>query len=274
MDMQNILNKLTALTTESLALAGGSHAPNELDEYLELDEVTALGDRNPGRVEPDDLSLRDDKHLKKIVIPSSKCLELVAKDFEGDEGHTWHEFEKIMQREVPGWKAAGWKWDVEVNDSNITVYTQEKKYSGDDDDLLYEADADLARMKQMKECWEPMAAPQASDMNVTTNLDSKTGNKTVTVTADGAGAEDLMKILTMAGIAVAPAPVVAVGEQLANEPAPATLDAQTQLVDLSGGPNAPHGQYNPDRGRDNSMTMMDEAVNQLAIKLKTKFQNQ
>jgi len=424
MDMQNILNKLSALTTESLALAGGSHAPAELDEspmgrrapaephtcetcgrpmpnwepgdshecdeceagmgpddsdpdqldeYLDegamcevcgekpcvcesaqLDEVTALGDRSPGRVEPDDPSLRDDKHLKKIVIPSSKCLELVAKDFEGDEGYAWSEFEKIMQHEVPGWKTADWEWDVEVNDSNITVYTQEKEYSGDDDDLLWErtfestrcevcgeqpcvcesaqlgeakvknyyavataaikkkydlgpgkvdltdaqtaeahklakklkkddkklteseqdGSAELARMKQMMECWEPMTATQTSGMNVTTNLDSKTGNKTVTVTADGAGAEDLMKILTMAGIAVAPAPVVAVGEQLANEPAPATLDAQTQLVGMSGGPNAPHGQYNPDRARDNSMSMVDEAVNQLAVKLKRKFQNQ
>lgn len=372
MDMQNILNKLSALTTESLALAGVTN-PSILDEgtmcevcgeqpctceSAQLGEVTALGDRSPGRVEPDDPSLRDDRHLKKIVIPSSKCLELVAKDFEGDEGHAWSEFEKIMQREVPGWKTADWEWDVEVNDSNITVYTQEKEYSGDDEDLLHEADweqtfesarcencgeqpcvcestqlgeakvknyyavataaikkkydlgpgkvdltdaqtaeahklakklkkddkklkeseqdgsAELARMRQMMECWEPMAAPQASGMNVTTNLDSKTGNKTVTVTADGAGAEDLMKILTMAGVAVAPAPVVAVGEQLANEPDPATLDAQTQLVGMSGGPNAPRGQYNPDRARDNSMSMVDEAVNNLAAKLRAKFQNQ
>lgn len=311
--------------------------PDELDELDESDltEVTALGDRNPGRVEPDDPALRDDSHEQTVEIPTEKCLELVAKEFEGDEGYAWDEFEQLMQREVPGWKTSDWDWDVQVTDSGIKVFTQEKEYSGDDysldegamcedcgaspcvceseqldevtppgfkkkhpglmkklkkqypgeKDKAYatawkisktdeSGSAELDRMKQMMECWGPMAAPQTSGMNVTTNVDSKTGNKTVTVTADGAGAEDLMKILSMAGIAVAPSPVsnVAVGEQLANEPAPSTLDARTQLVDMSGGPNAPHGQYNPDRGRDNSMTMVDESVNRLARQLKIRFE--
>lgn len=152
------------------------------------------------------------------------------------------------------------------------AYATAWKISKTDED----GSAELDQLKRMMECWGPMAAPQPSGMNVTTNVDSKTGNKTVTVTADGEGAEDLMKILTMAGIAVAPASVVptTVGEQLANEPDPQTLDAHTQLIDMAGGPNAPHGQYNPDRARDNSMTFVDEAVGRLASKLRAKFQNQ
>lgn len=169
---------------------------------------------------------------------------------------------------------------VDLTDAQTTEAHKLAKKLKKDDQKLKESEqdgaAELGQLKRMMECWGPMAAPQASGMNVTTNVDSKTGNKTVTVTADGEGAEDLMQILAMAGIAITPAPVAAtpVGEQVANEPAPQTLDAQTQLVDMAGGPNAPHAQYNPDRARDNSMAIVDEAVDRLASKLRAKFQNQ
>lgn len=169
---------------------------------------------------------------------------------------------------------------VDLTDAQTTEAHKLAKKLKKDDKKLKESEQDgsveLAQLKRMMECWGPMAAPQTSGMNVTTNVDNKTGSKTVTVTADGAGAEELMKILAMAGIAVAPAPVatVAVGEQVANEPDPQTLDAQTQLVDMSGGPNAPHRQYNPDRGRDNSMAIVDEAVDRLASELKARFVNE
>ncbi len=169
---------------------------------------------------------------------------------------------------------------VDLTDAQTAEAHKLAKKLKKDDQKLKESEqdgsAELDQLKKMMECWGPMAAPQASGMNVTTNVDSKTGNKTVTVTADGEGAEDLMQILAMAGIAITPAPVAAtpVGEQVANEPAPQTLDAQTQLVDMAGGPNAPHAQYNPDRARDNSMAIVDEAVNNLAAKLRAKFQNQ
>lgn len=169
---------------------------------------------------------------------------------------------------------------VDLTDAQTAEAHKLAKKLKKDDQKLKESEqdgaAELGQLKRMMECWGPMAAPQASGMNVTTNVDSKTGNKTVTVTADGEGAEDLMQILAMAGIAITPAPVAAtpVGEQVANEPAPQTLDAQTQLVDMAGGPNAPHAQYNPDRARDNSMAIVDEAVDRLASKLRAKFQNQ
>jgi hypothetical protein len=142
------------------------------------------------------------------------------------------------------------------------------------DEDIYESE--LASMKRMMECWGPMNAPvnQSSGMNVTTNVDSKTGTKTVTITADGEGAEELMKILTMSGIAVAPMPTVSVEEELANQPNPKTLDAKIQMVDMAGGPNAPHGQYNPHAARDNSMSMVDESVDQLAQNLRNKFMNE
>ena len=147
-------------------------------------------------------------------------------------------------------------------------------------------DKQLDEMRQLAglmECGEMWDAPvnqapavdlQKSKMTVTTSMDSEAGTKQVTVTAEGDGADELMRVLQMAGINVAPTGNMPVDEELANEPNPQTLDSKSMLIDLSGGPNSPHGQYNPDRARDNSMTMVGEAVDNLAARLKAKFNSQ
>lgn len=114
---------------------------------------------------------------------------------------------------------------------------------------------------------------QKSKMTVTTSMDIEAGTKQVTVTAEGDGADELVRVLQMAGINVAPTGNSIVDE-VANEPNPQTLDSKSMLLDLSGGPNAPHGQYNPHAARDNSMTMVGEAVDRLASRLKAKFNSQ
>lgn len=146
-------------------------------------------------------------------------------------------------------------------------------------------DKQLDEMRQLAglmECGEMWDAPvsqapavdlQKSKMTVTTSMDSEAGTKQVTVTAEGDGADELMRVLQMAGINVAPTGNTLVDE-VANEPNPQTLDSKSMLIDLSGGLNAPHGQYNPDRARDNSMTMVGEAVDNLAARLKAKFNSQ
>lgn len=227
MNMQNLLNKLSALTTESLTMAGGSHAPAALAGLDEADEPL-------------------DEATMCEVCGNESCV--CESDYSADDPLDETTMCEVCS-EQPCACACG------------------------SDQLAQDGSAELAQLKQMMGGQMPMAAAPVSGMNVTTNVDSTTGNKTVTVTADGPGAEDLMRILGLAGIAVAPAPAGAKGmaEQLANAPDPVTLDAQTQLVGMSGGPNAPHGQYNPDRARDNSMTFVDESVDRLASNLRAKF---
>jgi hypothetical protein len=139
-------------------------------------------------------------------------------------------------------------------------------------------EAELAELRKLAECGPMMAvtaAPKPMDkMNVTTNMDSATGNQTVTVSAEGDSAQELMRILQMAGIAVTPRAEASMemAEDLANEPAPNTLDTATvmnQGEDL----NRAKGQYNGDRARDNSMSMVDEAVERLAQKLAARFRS-
>ena len=118
----------------------------------------------------------------------------------------------------------------------------------------------------------PAQAQATSGMNVTTNVDSKSGTKTVTVSADGAGAEELMRVLQMAGIAVAPMMSdmhQGMKEEVTNQPAPQTLDTQTvmnQGEDL----NRIKGQFNGDRARDNSMTFNEDVTN-VANSLRRQF---
>jgi hypothetical protein len=169
------------------------------------------------------------------------------------------------------------KTPVDLTDAQTTeAHKLARKLKADDKKKTEESyQHALAELKRLSECCDGMnMTPQEPpNMNVTTNIDGKTGNKTVTVSADGAGADELMQILQMAGISVAPtAPAAAqsMEEEATNHPAPQTLDAQTMLnqgEDL----NKIKGQYNPDRGRDNSMSMVDEAVEQLAETLRRRF---
>ena len=132
--------------------------------------------------------------------------------------------------------------------------------------------ADIQRLAECGEMYMPIQAQATSGMNVTTNVDSKTGTKTVTVSADGAGAEELMRVLANAGIAVAPMMSdmhQGMAEEVANHPAPQTLDTQTvmnQGEDL----NRIKWQGNGDRARDNSMTFNEDVTN-LANSLRRQF---
>ena len=228
MNMQNLLNKLSALTTESLTMAGGSHAPAALAGLDEADEPL-------------------DETTMCEVCGNESCV--CESDYSADDPLDETTMCEVCS-EQPCACACG------------------------SDQLAQDGSAELAQIKQMMGGQMPMAAAPVSGMNVTTNVDSTTGNKTVTVTADGPGAEDLMRILGLAGIAVAPAGAMGMAEQLANAPDPVTLDAQTQLVDMSGGPNAPHGQYSFDRARDNSIMAIDKNVGGLAARLQARFVNE
>ena len=224
MNMQNLLS---ALTTESLTMAGGSHAPAALAGLDEADEPL-------------------DEATMCEVCGNESCV--CESDYSADDP---------------------------LDETTMCEVCSEQPYACacGSDQLAQDGSAELAQLKQMMGGQMPMAAAPVSGMNVTTNVDSTTGNKTVTVTADGPGAEDLMRILGLAGIAVAPAGAMGMAEQLANAPDPVTLDAQTQLVGMSGGPNAPHGQYSSDRARDNSMAI-DKNVGGLAARLQARFVNE
>ena len=124
--------------------------------------------------------------------------------------------------------------------------------------------------EHIAECYDMAMGPQEqeSGMNVSTSADTKTGRKSITVTADGEAANELMAILKMAGLGGSHEEV---DEEYSNEPEPQIGDAHTQMVSMTGGPN--HLQSMKKHGYqqgDNPLAMHEE-VEKMAARLQSKF---
>jgi hypothetical protein len=83
---------------------------------------------------------------------------------------------------------------------------------------------------QFEECYDQAMSQQSdqeSGMNISSNLDTKTGNKSLTVTAQGAAAEELAQILKLSGMhAQAEEPME---EEYANTPEPVIQGMEVQM---------------------------------------------
>jgi hypothetical protein len=107
---------------------------------------------------------------------------------------------------------------------------------GDKEEPMKQAVKD--KEEKVDECMSPMDSSSAqgeTGMSINASLDTKTGRKTVTVTAEGDAAEQLAQMLKMAGLSsnagAAPAMHVhtddEVQEEFANEPEEEYADTQT-----------------------------------------------
>jgi hypothetical protein len=99
---------------------------------------------------------------------------------------------------------------------------------------------DAKSNESLEECWDQAMAGQVrpaqeSGMNISSNLDTQTGSKSLTVTAQGEAAEQLAQILKLAGMAGGsaeqhePEIEVSVEEEYANEPQPEIQPVSTQM---------------------------------------------
>ena len=320
MDMRTVLEKISALSSPTIGMAGGSHAPVEEEmsrcaacgEKTHVDASTGFcidcldqmakdqgkQDHRAFTDAPEE-NVNEDRMCETCSKPMEDCeceeMEEARNPYAvgmaqamkqtGDEPPLEKSTIKKAHEIAKGIEQG--KEEMEegatcpkCGKSNCTCgkapdVNSDKSANIDED--VYESE--LADLRKLAEC-EPMmavaTAPKPMDkMNVTTNMDSATGDQTVTVSAEGDSAEELMRILQMAGIAVTPKvdSSIEMAEDLANEPAPNALDTATvmnQGEDL----NRAKGQYNGDRARDNSMSVVDEAVDQLAEKLRSRFINE
>jgi len=112
---------------------------------------------------------------------------------------------------------------------------------------------------QFEECYDQAMSQQSeqeSGMNISSNLDTKTGNKSLTVTAQGAAALQLAQILKLSGMqAQADEPME---EEYANTPEPVIQGMEVQMQqgnDL----NRPKQTYPKVAGGDNPMAMAEAA---------------
>ena len=132
-----------------------------------------------------------------------------------------------------------------MNECGMSMYEAKGKpdfldldKDGDKEESMKDAADDK---EELEECdMSPMAngmadGGQDSGMSVSTSVDTRTGRKTINISADGETAEQIAQILKMAGLsahqhahAEQPQPqaqVVAIGEEFANKPEPEYKDA-------------------------------------------------
>jgi hypothetical protein len=129
-------------------------------------------DKDGDKKEPMKKALKDKKEVKEADDrPDSKEKETTWTDKEG---------KKHPAKQVQGWQSV--KADKEAD--------KEKK--------------ETMKESQLDECGDMMGGmvgEESSGMNVNTSIDTRTGRKTVSISADGESADELMQVLKLAGIA-------------------------------------------------------------------------
>jgi hypothetical protein len=208
-------------------------------------------------------------------------------------GQSVREAEKKAKKDYDG--------DGEIESEKDEVHGSHRKAAGLDeakpDFLDVDKDGDKkepmkkAAKEKMDECWDGNQSPlggsmmgmgeqeQEGGMNISTSHDTRRGTKSVTITADGEAAAELMQMLKMAGIGgpagegmpgheeaehrsvtVVPMDQEEEGEMeegMANTPEPAYTDTNTQM-DQGGDLNKPKQMYKHNyKGGDNPMAMSE-----------------
>lgn len=135
-------------------------------------------------------------------------------------------------------------------------------------------DKELDQHSEIVECYDQamMQDQQQSGMNISSNLDTKTGNQSLTVTAQGSAADQLAQILKLSGlVSGGPGPSameadIEIGEDYANEPDPVIQGISAQLQqgnDL----NRPKKTYPKVAGGDNPMQAVATVSEERDIKI-------
>jgi hypothetical protein len=129
--------------------------------------------------------------------------------------------------------------------------------------------------EKVEECGMPgmMDGEPESGMSINSSVDTKSGRKTLTVTADGEAAEELAAMLKMAGLGRAEPEHhadIEVAEDYANEPD--VKVAPTDAIMQQGNDlNKPKAQYKHNyKGADNPMAMKEDKLFKLLDAMKTK----
>lgn len=116
-------------------------------------------------------------------------------------------------------------------------------------------------VEQLEECYDQAMMSgqpeQESGMNINASTDTRTGSKSLTVTAQGEAAEQLAQLLKLSGIGTSsPAHDAEMEEAYANEPAPEVQGVEVQMqqgTDM----HRPKNSYPKVSGGDNPMAMRE-----------------
>lgn len=130
-------------------------------------------------------------------------------------------------------KAAGEK-EFEVDGKKYQVKESDDNDEDDKDDVKDDDIDESAQAVDLEECYgQAMMGgqpEQESGMSINASTDTRTGSKSLTVTAQGEAAEQLAQLLKLSGVAGPAAHDAEMEEAYANEPNPETQGIETQLA--------------------------------------------
>lgn len=171
----------------------------------------------------------------------------------GGKKYKVKEAQEIAESAAPGQE----DWIKSNKDKFIKQYGKEKG-----EEVLYatawKRSKAAKESQELEECYDQAMAQESgqdSGMNISSNLDTKTGNKSLTITAQGQAAEQLAQLLKLSGMQAQEEPME---EEYANSPEPVVQGAEVQMQqgnDL----NRPKQTYPKVAGGDNPMAIAEAA---------------
>jgi hypothetical protein len=247
-------------TDEGNAVTGGLADPDvEVGEKIPGTDVvkkkhitTEAKDKDDDEDNKEDKKDKDDD--KEEVNESTDSEHHVYTRHKDDKGKIKYKLIKSFSGHDRGEEAQDHadKWNDKQKDAHTRAIVKTKKIKEAIDYSDLEECYDGAMMGGRQE--------EESGMSINASTDTRTGHKSLTVTAQGGSAEELARLLKLSGLGGQPAPEgdmqVSVESDYANQPQPETQGVETQLAqgnDL----NRPKNSYHKVSGGDNPMAMRE-----------------
>jgi hypothetical protein len=208
-----------------------------------IDSIESKTQLNESGAKPDFLDLDKDGDRKEPM-------KSAAKTAKAGKGHDKDD-DKLDEAAAPGQE----DWIKSNKEKFIKQYGKKKGM-----EVLYATAWKRSKKKdesaQLEECYgqamsyDSGMADDRSGMSISSSMDTRTGNKTLTVSAEGEAAENLAQILKLSGLASGNYTTGEVAEEYANEPKPVVQGMEVQLQqgnDLNRPKKmTPHGYRNGD----------------------------
>jgi len=225
MDFVKLLNTLDGIQSKKTLTESAVKAEDKVDE-----EKTEEGNEFSGELAKAKAAGKKEFEVdgKKYPVKESDDSEDDAHEANDDED----EKETVEESELQEKAAPGQEDWIKSNKERFVKQYGKKKGL----EVLYATAWKRSKknesMAQLEECYDQaMSAQEDSGMSINASTDTRTGHKSLTVTAQGEAAEQLAQLLKLSGIGSgSPAHDAEMEEAYANEPNPEVQGVETQLA--------------------------------------------
>lgn len=227
MDFVKLLNTLDSIQSKKTLTESADKKEVEVDE-----EKTEEGNEFSGELAKAKAAGKKEFEVdgKKYQVKESDDSEDEAHEADDEDDKETVEESQLEEKAAPGQE----DWIKSNKARFIKQYGKEKGL-----EVLYATAWKRSKknesMAQLEECYDQAMMggqpEQESGMNINASTDTRTGSKSLTVTAQGQAAEQLAQLLKLSGIGAGnPAHEAEMEEAYANEPNPEVQGVEVQLA--------------------------------------------